>query len=272
MPVGCLTSEEIYDALVDDDCFAALPGRLAAAFGGRSALIHWSYPDGGAEILQSSGLDHEFLSRYALEFAPHDPWLRATDGGTFNNRALSLEEVVPASEYANSFFYNEFIRAMGDDTFRCLGVRVDNGWGSGIVAIHRGRRQHAFDPSAVAALGGHLAALRRMLAVRGRLAAGGRRLESIEAMLDHIGQAALLVRGNGALVHANALGEALLRRGDALIRRRGVLAARAHGSTTRLRRAIDIACAPVDMSAGALLVDRPVGRPLTASVVPLRAG
>src|SRR3546814_17242008 len=86
---------------------------------------------------------------------------------------------------------------MGGDMFRCLGIRVDNRWGTGIVAIHRGRNQRSFDPEAIKSLDRFAPSLRRMLAVRGRLAATDRRMESVEAMLDRVGQAALLVRADG---------------------------------------------------------------------------
>lgn len=270
MPRLQLTTEEIFDSLTDDECFAELPRKLERAFGGGSALLHWAYADGGGEILQSSNLSQDLLTRYAQEFSPHDPWLKATDCGRFNNSALSLEELVPVSEYARTFFYNEFIRPMGGDMFRCLGIRVDNRWGTGIVAIHRGRNQRSFDPEAIKSLNRFAPALRRMLAVRGRLAATDRRLESVEAMLDHMGQATLLVRADGSLVHANALGEALLRRGDVLVERQGILAAVSSRSTMRLRQAVDTACALADVGASALLVERPVGRPLAVSIVPLR--
>ena len=153
-----------------------------------------------------------------------------------------------------------------------MGMQVANRWGSGIVAIHRGREQAPFDSSGVANLDDYVAHLRRMLAVRGRLAATGRRLDTVEAMLDHLGQGALLVRADGTLVHANAIGEALLHRGDFLTQRRGVLVASSDRSTARLREAIDAACAPGAVTASALLIDRLAGRPATASVIPLRAG
>src|SRR3546814_14415799 len=38
----------------------------------------------------------------------------------------------------------------------------------------------------------------------------------------------------------------------------------------RLRQAVDAACASADVGSSALLVERPVGRPLAVSVVPLR--
>lgn len=271
MPGARLVSEDIYDAIVDDECFAELPGRLASSFGGRSSLIHWAFHDGGSESLSQCGFfTDELLTRYAQEFVAYDPWLLATASEAYRNRAMNLEEVVPAEEFAGSFFYNEFTRPMGDDTFRCLGVRIANRWGSGIIAIHRGRNQPSFDPATADALDHHVAALRRVLSVRGRLAALNRRLDSVETMLDHMGHAALLVRRNGSLVHANTMGEALLRRGDALVQRRGVLAGGSSRSTMRLRQAIATACAPAEIGASALLIERSVGRPLAVSIVPLR--
>jgi DNA-binding CsgD family transcriptional regulator len=186
--------------------------------------------------------------------------------------ALSLEELVSAREYAGSFFYNEFIRAVGDDTFRCLGTQVVNRWGSGIVAIHRGQNQGSFESEDVGGLHAYVTALRRMLTVRGRFAATDRRLQSVEAMLDHVGQAAILVRADESIAHANAMGEALLRRNDALTLRDGALKTCSGPSAIRLKQAIDAACARSGMGASALLIERLSGRPLAISVIPFRAG
>lgn len=272
MPPKPIVNEDIYDALVDDDCFARLPGLLASTFGGQSTLIQWCHPDDGVDVLGHSGhFTERQLTRYAEEFAVHDPWLIAAAAENITNQALSLEELVPTAQFIDSFFYNEFVLPMNLDTFRCLGVRVANDWGAGIVAIHRGRSQRSFDANAVAALDTHVVALRRMLAVRGRFGALDRRRRAIEAMLDHMGQAALTVRPDGTLVHANAAGESLLRRGDSLALRHGVVSALSSQTAPRLRRAIGEACAPSGMEAAALLIDRPSGKPLAASVMPFRS-
>jgi DNA-binding CsgD family transcriptional regulator len=98
-----------------------------------------------------------------------------------------------------------------------------------------------------------------------------RRLNAIEGMLDHFGQAAILVSAGGALAHANAAGEALVRKGDVLVESRGSLSARSSASALKLRRAIAQACAPYGMEASLLLIERPIGRPLAVSIVPFRA-
>ena len=46
-----LDIEKIYEALVDDERFAALPGEIAASLGARSVLMHWHFADGSADIL-----------------------------------------------------------------------------------------------------------------------------------------------------------------------------------------------------------------------------
>ncbi|HEY1146453.1 MAG TPA: helix-turn-helix transcriptional regulator [Allosphingosinicella sp.] len=271
MPPKPVATEDIFDALIDDESLDRLPGLLAEAFGGQSAIIQWLHPGDDVDILAQCGsFSNEQLARYA-EFAVHDPWAIAAARENITNQAMSLEELVPSTEFANTFFYNEFLRPMGIDTFRCLGTRVANQWGTGMVAIHRGRGQCSFDRDGVAGLDLHIVALRRMLAVRGRLASRGRRAASLEAMLDHVGQAAMVVRADGMLLHTNAAGERLLCRADALYVRHGLLSARSGDSASRLKRAIGRACAPDGVEASALLVDRAAARPLAISVVPFRA-
>jgi PAS domain-containing protein len=271
MPPKPVATEDIFDALIDDECLARLPALLAEAFGGRSAIIQWLHPGDDLDIFAQCGsFSDEHLAHYA-RFAPHDPWAIAAARENITNQAMSLEELVPLQEFVNTLFYNEFLRPAGIDTFRCLGMRVANQWGVGMVAIHRGRTQRAFEQEGIVHLDRYVASLRRMLTVRGRLAAHGRRARTLEAMLDHLGQAAMVLRADGRIVHANAAAEALLCRADALYVRHGILSARTAESASRLKKAIGQACASDGVESSAVLVERAAARPLAVLVAPFRA-
>lgn len=248
-----IAPEEIYDALIDDELFVALPARLASAFGGRSTLLHWHYADGAAAVLAHSGyFSDSQLATYAEQFAPLDPWARAAAISQAPNQAMDLEEIVSLADYERSAFYNDYIRPMGDDTARCMGVTVANRFGQGMVAIQRGRGQTGFDPREVAALDEAGVHLRRMLAIRGKLDRQQRRLDTARAMLDALPHPALLVRDDGRLVEANGPAVALLASGKTLGLRHGRLTAVAQEAG--LMRAIMAACARSAPAAGAVRV------------------
>lgn len=260
-----LTADEIYDALLDDDLFDALPLRLAQAYGGRSTLIHWHYADNDASVLAHSGYFSDTqLAVYTRDFASLDPWAAAAVRWQRPNRAMDLETLVPLDCFTRTHFFNDYVREMGDDTARCMGVVVRNGFGQGMIAIQRGKSQREFTARQVAGMDIAAAHLRRVLAVRGKLCGVERRLGRVRQMLDALPQGALLVRSDGRVLEANAAAEAMLLEGRLLHMRSGrigarqrepqLLAAINHACDSRARTASAV---PLD-NAGALVTVSPV--------------
>jgi DNA-binding CsgD family transcriptional regulator/PAS domain-containing protein len=267
---GGIAAEDIYSALLDDDAFANLPALLAERFGARSSVIHWHYHDGSADVLaHSKYFSDEQLLRYTSEFAALDPWAEAAARRPSND-ALDLEALVPPAIYERSTFYNEFVRAMGDDTYRCIGIRIENDHGAGMIAIQRGKADRAYEPALVAELSQASVHLRRLLAVRGKLAAAQHRSTKLESILDYMPQAALVVDQAQRMTFANTAAEALLRRGDAIAVRAGRVHGLARNSERLLKRAVELACGP-SPTCSAVLLEHPRGKPLPATIVPLSA-
>jgi len=131
--------EQIYDAAFDDEALQGLAVDLATTLGARSALIHWIHDDGAAQVLAHSGyFTDDQLALYGREFAAIDPWVGATAAPEHANRVSDLEALVPTKVFTATDFYNDYVRTMGDDTARCVGVRLQNGHGSGFIALQRG--------------------------------------------------------------------------------------------------------------------------------------
>ena len=269
MEPGPLHPEEIYSALVDEELFEALPGRLAASLGGRSVVLHWHFQSGGADILCHSGyFTEQQLERYALDFATLDPWAQSTANRQCDGKAINLEAYVPPDEYERSEFYNEYIRGMGDDTFRCMGIRSDAHWGSGMIAVQRGKTQSSFTSEEVAALEACAPHLHNLLIVRGRLAEARRQACTFVAALDAMRDAAMVVSSHARLLHANAAAEALLTARHGLMLKHGSLRSVAPRYDQRLRRSIEAACGG-DPQGTAVRIDRGAWPPLILTIVPV---
>lgn len=263
-----LRSEEIYDAILDDDLFARLPGRLAEAYQSRSTLMGWHYTDGGAEVLSHSGyFTDEQLSTYATTFAPMDPWANAAAAQHVHNVAIDLEQLVPQSEFERTPFYNEYIRKIGDDTARCLGISIANDYGFGMIAIQRGRSQQAFSPDLVHSLEKHARDLRRMLSIRGKLAAARQQAGSLQRLLDQLSQITMLVGADGKLLYVNAPGERLLASGDVLHLSGGKLCV-PRGLQSRLAESIAVACSPNFPTAKSFMLENAKGHRWIANAAP----
>jgi DNA-binding CsgD family transcriptional regulator len=270
-----LSREEIYDASLDDDALRALPVRLADRFGARSCLIQWVTEDGRSTILSQNGyFPEDMLAEYGAHWAPLDPWMQASQRWQPPNEAMNLEELVPVSDFCRSEFYNELLRPGGDDSCRGIGVRVHNRYGSGFIALQRGRTQNAFEADAVEALQASAAHLRRMLAMRGRLVSTAVTATAVTAMMDALGTAMLLVSATGRLLHANTAGTEVIARSGALALRQSLLIGTSAQGERLLRQLIARALAPATPTAGAAAFTCPDGRrlELTALAVAAEAG
>lgn len=264
--------DDIYEALVDDEAFSSLPSRLAQSFGARSVLIHWQCSNQDGDVLAHSGyFTDDQLATYAKEFAGIDPWLAIAARFQADNTVLNLESLMSVGEFQRSEFYNAYVRQMGDDTARCMGIRLSNESGSGMIAFQRGAGQAAFTEQQVARLQCELAPLRRLLTVRGRMlnaVTKGRRLEGI---LDTITDAAFLVRNDGFLLHANRYADSFLRAAGLLLIRSGRLFSPDAKTDEALQLGFQSACRPDQLNAGALLLADHQGRKL-ATITPCPVG
>lgn len=255
--------EEIYDAAVDDDAFGQLASRLAEAVGARSGVLHWRYPrDGTEEISYSGYFSDTQMASFERDFADCDLWSAMIRRPAHANRAWNCEELVTPELYERSRIYNEWIRPMGDDTFRCLGASIRTPSGIGEIGFHRAKSQPTFDDETVRAVNAVLVHLERMIAIRSKLNAAAR----TNAALDVTAQAVFTLGPQGRVLHYNAAADAMLGRGDGLMLRGDRLVAGAVSDQNALQGAIARAMVAEGAEASALLVHRAVGPPYEVSV------
>lgn len=252
--------EEIYDAAVDDEAFEHLAARVAESVGARSGVIHWRDPEGETEEISYSGyFTAGQMAIFEQEFSDCDLWSATVNRAENINRVWDCEDLISSDAYENSRIYNEWIRPMGDDTFRAMGGVIRAQEGIGEFGFHRGKSQGRFGEESVRALEAGLVHLRRMVLIRSKLAAAERLRASAAATLDVIGHAVFTLHAKGRLLHCNAAAEAVLRRGDGLRLRSQRLTAINPQDQGQLQAAIDRALAPDQMEASGILVHRQGG-------------
>ena len=267
-----IRTEDIYDAATDDDAFDRLAARLAEAAGARSAVLHWGRRPGDvAEISYSGYFTADQMAVYDEEFKDDDLWGGALDGRPAN-RVWAFDTMVPDSAYEGSRIYNEWIRPMGDDTFRCLGGVVQHGEAIGHVGLHRGRTQRAFNAGEAAMVQGHVGHLGRMFDIRRKLDRAVHHGRALHATLDLLDHAVFTLEMDGLIVSSNRAADALLRRGDALLLRRRRIAARDPRDEARLQSALRAAAAREATQASALALRREKGAPYMVSIAAVWTG
>jgi DNA-binding CsgD family transcriptional regulator len=261
-----LSQDLIYEAILDEEAFAELPQALADAAGGRSALLHWRHSHDGAEVLvHSRYFTDEIMRAYADHFAGDDLWMNTGLASGIRNQAIAMNTLVADDVFARSVMYNEFIRPMDDDTFRCLGIIFDTSFGVGALGIQRGRHHDVFDEDAVARINPYGTALRRMMAVRGELMAARTDRHAARSSFDSMELAILQVDGNGKLLDCNARADDLLKGHAGLRQIRGHVRASGNGDEP-LRRAIALATDSASPEASVLSIGE---APLSVTVSPL---
>ncbi|HET7816382.1 MAG TPA: LuxR C-terminal-related transcriptional regulator [Sphingomicrobium sp.] len=267
-----LSTNLIYEAALDDELFEKLPSILAGTVGARSCVLHWRSEIGAPEIFSHSGYfpDAEMLN-YATNFATHDVWTDAGMRQGFANRAWRTTDLVAANDYERSIFYNEWIRAMGDDTFYCCGSVMQTVHGQGIIGLHRGKTQADFSSGELGKLERHVDHLRRMFAIRGRIAGVTQRRDLLEAIFASGREAALVLNGDGRVLTANAAGDALLRAGRFVRIRNGQVQAAVEGDWQAYERALAAASDVREPRASDCLLRSKDGGAVVISLMPVSA-
>lgn len=265
-----IRTEDIYDAATDDAAFEGLAARLADAVGARSGVLHWNdAPAHIGEISYSGYFSGEQMARFDEEFQYDDIWSEALDGAA-PNRVWNCDTLVPEAAYEGSRIYNEWIRPMGDDTFRCLGGVVQRGDTTGHIGLHRGRTQKAFEACDMQVVQDCVGHIGRMFDIRRKLGRAVHHGRALHATLDLVDHAVFILTATGTLVDCNRAADAMLRRQDALMMRQRQIVARNPHDDAALHTALRAAGAPGATQASALLVQRAEGAPYTASIAALR--
>ena len=267
-----LSPDLIYEAALDDALFAEFPSIIADALDARSCVLHWRDPQGAAAIATHSGyFSDAHMADYAFNFAEHDLWTDAGMRQGFFNKAWKTSDLVPLASYERSIFYNEWIRAIGDDTYYCAGSVMRTSEGDGIIGLHRGRTQGDFSAAALDELNGHVDHLRRMFTIRGRLSRLTTRNDLLGAIFASPRQAAYLVDANGRLIMANPQADELLSRRAYLRSRAGKIESACEALQPMFSQAVATAADPAQRRATSCLLRGRDGTFLTAALTPIVA-
>ncbi|WP_242443425.1 LuxR C-terminal-related transcriptional regulator [Sphingobium sp. LB126] len=268
-----IRTEDIYDAATDDAAFDRLASTLAGAVGARSGVLHWGHAsDHVAEISYSGYFSDRQMAIYEEEFQDDDLWGAAVVRAEAVNRVWNVETFVSDHIYEGSRIYNEWIRPMGDDTFRCLGGVIHRDGLTGHIGLHRGRAQKPFNSQEERVIQENMGHIARMFAIRSKLDRINHHGRSLQATLDMLGHAVFTLRPNGTLIDCNRAADMLLCRADGLTLRQRQLKARDPRDDEALQTALRIASAREGGQASAIFIHRAADSPYVLSIASVRVG
>jgi PAS domain-containing protein len=262
-----LRSEELYDAILDDEAFEHLPGRIVEAFGARSCVLHWRHSDDAPEIMAHNRYwSDSQLKNYADNFTASDLWAVESMHPHRVNKVWNFDDVVASATLDRSVYYNELIRPMGDDTFHCLGIALSVPAGVGLIGMHKGRTQGGFTADSLRALEESVPHLRRVFMLRGRLSAATRKARLVETLLDRAKQAVITLSPTGRVLYVSAAAETIVARNDGFCIRNG----RLYAAGVTLQDAVARAMSPTGSESTTLSLDRPGGARYDITISPLK--
>lgn len=252
-----LSVGDLYAAIDDDDAYAQLPAMIASHVGGRSSICYRVSPSGEASDHQISYFSDQMRQDLQQRFADgSDVWTQAGIRSGIVNKATPLDDLVPEQVFQSSSFWNDFVRAHGDDTGRSLGLvhRFDD-----ITSVHRAFSAGAFTPAEAARLDDIGTDLHRIYRTRQLLGAANRRIRRLGDMLDAHAQTVLEVDATLRLIEASPAARRLLDAGDGIGLRRGRVVFTDTSAAAAIRGAVakSIHCRPLDRAA--FLCGRPSG-------------
>lgn len=246
----------------------AIEGLLRLHGGTSGSLMTLDQQGGAPDPLAMLGFSDKAFELYAEHYHQVDLW---ADLGRQNPqlRGVLGQSLVPDEVFERSEVWNDFSRHHVG-AFHLLGAVFElGGERTAILGLHRQRDAEPFDEEDRRQIDRVLPHLRRALQLRARLADERARLSLGAAALEALRLGIVVTDREGVVLLANPAAEALAQAGGALsLGAQGRPLAAAHPPETRRLLAL-VGETAAGGPGGALLLSRPSGSAVAASVAPL---
>jgi DNA-binding CsgD family transcriptional regulator/PAS domain-containing protein len=203
---------DIYDAAVDQTLWIGALDKAAQFVGAQAGVLLWQNPASiSVELIHAFGIEPHYVDLYLERYAKLDP----TTAPMFQletDDVASLTDLLPPSEFANSFFNREWLEPQGfvdllqaslekspTDFVRLFFLRKSE---SGIVSGSMRERLRLIVPH-----------IRRAVLVGQMVDRAAAEAATFGNTLDGIGAGLFFVDAGGRIVHANTSGQDMLAQG-----------------------------------------------------------
>jgi DNA-binding CsgD family transcriptional regulator len=265
--------EALYEAALDPTVWSRVAPLVAGAFTAPScALVTFDSSSGASAILgQTDNYDAKSVADYESYYHKVDIWTAASVKAGIGRPFVS-QEFVSDAEVAASEIYNDNKRV---GIFQALACTFNiEGQKIGGIGIHRPFGTPAFVIEERQELQLLLPHVTRAMQLHNRLGLLDRERQLAYSSLDSLGAGVMVVAVDGRLMFANRTAEAVLRAGQGITVRNGILRAQDRSAEGKLRLAIDqaamAAIGELNSAGGIVVASRTARQPLTLLVCPLR--
>jgi DNA-binding CsgD family transcriptional regulator len=263
--------DSVYEAAVAPDLWPEVLARCQSLFGAAESALSTQDEESCEIDSIHVGSDPAAPPLYASHFVRCNPLLKTADTQPLLP-VLTDEHRLDKQAFMRTEFYNDFLRRFDLHSLLWVRLAIDLPRTTTITLV-RSPRCEAFDDTDIAAarrLQPHLIRAHRV----NRQVLGARALkDTCDTLLDVSAHAVFVLDSNGTVRQANRAAEALVRSGQGLSLRRGVLRAQESGVTRRLHGLIAAAADtdPARRTDGSMALARPDRQPLSIIVTPVRS-
>ena len=209
----------LYDASLGQLPWDEVGRRIVKYMGGVTLMMSLYHPRRQTvELITTRGLTADHLRQYSEYYAFHDLWAINGMKPRHMNRASAGWQIVPDRELERSQIYNDYLLPQINihHVAGSLMTMDDGHWIA--FGVHRAPDMPDYELDDIERLARVLPHLRRSLEIRRRLRKADEIDQSIAATLDRLTVGVVLLGATGKLLHVNAAADAILRRGDGLLR------------------------------------------------------
>lgn len=264
----------IYDCALAPERWPAALADCAAFVGAWSASLIGKGRGGSqsAMFYHDGAMPPEHIASYFTRYAPLDPSTGAHLMAPIDT-PISTGDIMELDEFYDTRFYREWAEPLGLVDSIMIPVERSTNWAAMLaLLIHRTSAPLELCKARAALLAPHV----RRAAMIGKVVdQKSVEADGLKSAFDGLAAGMFLVDADGLLVHSNAAGQAMLKRGGVLWERRGRLAAATPEATTELEGLLE-AAAEGDRALGtggiALALEDTDGERYVAHVLPLTGG
>lgn len=232
---------------------------VALACGTRSAALH-VFESGAKPLTVMNYWAPDEIAASADIILRLDPWRAAAEAVGWPGRAVAMDEIVPPTTFMRSEMYNLLMRPMGDDTARCMGIRlIDSRKKSVTIAVHRAAADTEFIERDCRMLEDISAHVIRALRLRSIIITERARNVDLADMVDSSGRAIILIDKNLKVKNISKAALAIVSAQDGLSIVRNHFLVDDRSITNKLHCAVIAACLRNLSDRFTFLCNRPSG-------------
>jgi DNA-binding CsgD family transcriptional regulator len=265
----------IYDASLDPSLWKDVLGQTAAFVGGLSAGLYAKDATAKTGVIyyDDGRLDQNYVNLYFDKYIKLDPSTTAQFFAEIGE-PFATADMMPYDEFVETRFYKEW--AEPQRLVDCMNTVLEKSTTSvAMIGVFRDQSQGIIDDTALRRMRLLVPHVRRALLISKIIELKTAEADSLADTLDGLSAGMFLVDAQGRIVHANAVGHAMLADGSVLNAAAGKLAACDLGAEQVLHEvflASDAGDSAVGTNGIAVPLTKQGGEPYVAHVLPLTSG